>query len=171
MKIDDTHFFRTQVANGQLEKPIATATLKLVNEDNVFAEHFVVMKNLTGPIRGFHFMRQNSVVISTTHGLIYFIHLTMQAKNAEIETSAKHQLVPNHDSTTVPSITTKTVTALFNHQSEWHATGTLTPVGKITEAASLIISHSFSTIFDKKTVQNHYQNGFSTFNREKHTGC
>ena len=71
-KIDDPPNFQIQVANGQLEKPLSTATLKLEIGDNSFAEHFVVMKKLTGPINGLHFMRNNSVVINTTHGLIHF---------------------------------------------------------------------------------------------------
>ena len=50
LKIDDPPNFQIQVANGQLEKPTATATLKFDIGDHIFAEHFVVMKNLTGPI-------------------------------------------------------------------------------------------------------------------------
>ena len=72
LKIDNPPNFQIQVANGQLEKPISTATLKFEIGDNSFAEHFVVMKRLTGPIIGLHFMRNNSVVIDTTHGLIHF---------------------------------------------------------------------------------------------------
>ena len=72
LKIDDPPSFQIQVANGQLEKPLSTATLKFEIGDNSFAEHFVVMKKLTGPITGLHFMRNNSVVIDTTHGLIHF---------------------------------------------------------------------------------------------------
>ena len=53
LKIDDPPNFQIQVANGQLEKPTATATLKFDIGDHIFAEHFVVMKNLTGPIIGF----------------------------------------------------------------------------------------------------------------------
>ena len=49
-KIDDPPSFQIQVAKGQLEKPLATATLKFKIGDNTFAEHFVVMKKLTGPI-------------------------------------------------------------------------------------------------------------------------
>ena len=49
-------------------------------------------------------------------------------------------------------MTTKTITAFVDHPSEWHTTGTVTPVGKFTEAASLLISHSISTIIDKKTA-------------------
>ena len=77
LKTDDSPNFQIQVANGQLEKPTATTTLKFDNGDHIFAEHFVVIKNLTGPIIGLHFMRPNSLVIDTTYGLIHFPHLTM----------------------------------------------------------------------------------------------
>ena len=150
IKIDDAPSFQIQVANGELEKPISTATLKFDIRDNTFAEHFVVMKNLTGPIKGLHFMRYNSVVIDTTQALIHFPHLTMQAENAATETSTKPQPVLIQDNTTVPPMTTKTITAFVDHPSEWHTTGTVTPVRKFTEAASLLISHSISTIIDKK---------------------
>ena len=93
-------------------------------------------------------MRHNSVVIDTTQGLIHLPHLTMQAKNAAIETSAKSQPVPIHDNTTVAPMTTKTIKAFNDHPSEWHTTGTVTPVGKFIEAASLLTSHSISTIID-----------------------
>ena len=100
LKIDDPDNFQIQVANGQLEKPTATATLKFDIGDHIFAEHFVVMKNLTGPIIGLHFMKHNSVVIDTTHGLIYFPHLTMQVKSPSSQASAKPQPVRIHDSMT-----------------------------------------------------------------------
>ena len=47
-------------------------------------------------------------------------------------------------------MTTKTIRAFVDHSSEWNTTGTVTPVEKFTEAASLIISHSMSTIIDRK---------------------
>ena len=150
LKIDDPPNFQIQVANGQLEKPTATATLKSDIGDYIFAEHFVVMKNLTGPIIGLHFMKHNSVVIDTTHGLIQFPYLTMQVKSALSQASAKPQFVLIYDSITIPQMTTKTITAYVDHSSEWNTTGTVSPVGKFTEAASLIISHSMSTIIDKK---------------------
>ena len=80
LKIDDPPNFQIQVAKGQLEKPLATATFNFEIGDNIFTEHFVVMKKLTRPIFGLHFMRNNSVVIDTTHGLIHFPHVTMQVK-------------------------------------------------------------------------------------------
>ena len=72
LKIDDPPNFQIQVANDQLEKPLPTATLKFEIGDIFSAEHGVVMKKLTGPILGLHFMTNNSVVIDTIHGLIYF---------------------------------------------------------------------------------------------------
>ena len=47
-------------------------------------------------------------------------------------------------------MTTRTITAFVNHLSEGNTTGTVTPVEKIIETASLKISHSMSAIFDKK---------------------
>ena len=140
LKIDDP--FQIQVANGQLEKPTATTTRKLDIGDHIFADHFVVMKKLTGPIIGLHFMKHNSVVIDTTHGLIHCPHFTMQVKSASSQASAKPQPVLIHDSITIPQMTTKTITAFVDHSSKWNTTGTLTPVEKFTETASLIISHS-----------------------------
>ena len=48
-KVDDPPNFLVQVANGLIEKVLATTTLKFENGDNSFAEHFVVMKKITGP--------------------------------------------------------------------------------------------------------------------------
>ena len=150
LKIDDPPNFQIQVANGQLEKPTATTTLKFDIGDHISAEHFVVMKNLTGPIIGLHFMRHNSVVIDTTHGLIHFPHLTMEVKSALSQTSVKPQVVLIHDNITIPQMTTKTITAFVDHTSEWNTTGTVTPVEKFTETASLLIFHSMSTKTDRK---------------------
>ena len=128
LKIDDPPNFRIKVANGQLEKPTATTTLKFDIGNNIFAEHSVVTKHMTGPIIGFHFMRHNIVVIDTTHGLSHFPHLTMQVKSALSQTSPKPQVVLIHDRRTIPQLTTKTIKAFVDHVSEWNTTGTVTPV-------------------------------------------
>ena len=148
-KIDDSPNFQIQVANGLLDKPIATATFICDIGDHIFAEHFVVIRNLTGPNIGFHFMRQNSVVIDTTHGLIHFPHLTMKVKRASSRTTEPEAGLI-HDSITVPPMTTKTITAFVDHLSEWNTTGTVTPVEKMTEAESLTTSHSIFTKIDRK---------------------
>ena len=152
LKIDDPPSFQIQVANGQLEKPLSTATLKFEIGDNSFVEHFVVMKKLAGPIFGLHFMRNNSVVIDTTVGLIPFPHLMMQVKTTSNETTTKPQPVITDEALTIPPTTTKTITAFIDHPSKWNTTGTVTPLEKFTETAILLISHSMSTIIDKKTA-------------------
>ena len=62
LKIDEHPKFQIQVANGQLEKPLSTATLMFKIGDNTFAEHFVVLKKLIEPIIGLHFLGNNSIV-------------------------------------------------------------------------------------------------------------
>ena len=91
LKIDDNPNLQIQVVNDQLEKPLSTTTLKFEIGDDIFAEHFVVMKKLTGPMIGLHFTRKNSVVIDKTHGLIHFPHLTMQVERASTETNTRPQ--------------------------------------------------------------------------------
>ena len=107
------------------------------------------MKKITGPKIGLHFMRNNSVVINTTHGLIHFPHLTMQVKTASSETTNKPQPVITDEALTIPPTTTKTITAFIDHPSKWNTTGTVTTLEKFTETASLLISHSMSTINNK----------------------
>ena len=169
LKIDDPPNFQIQVANGQLEKPLSTATLKFEIGDNSFAEHFVVMKKLTGPIIGLHFMRNNSVVIDTTHGLIQFPHLTMQVKTTSSKTTTKPQPVITDEALTTPPKTTKTITAYIDHPSKWNTTGTVTPLEKITETANLLISHSMSTIIDKRIAVRVTNTTGSPYHIKKHT--
>ena len=132
------------------------------------AEHFVVMKKLTGPIIGLHFMRNNSVVIDTTHGLIHFPHLTMQVKTASSETTTKPQPVITEEALTIPP-TTKTITAFIDHPSKWSTTGTVTPLEKFTETASLLISPSMSTIIDKRIAVRVTNKTESPYLIKKHT--
>ena len=106
------------MADGQLEKPIATTLLKFDIGDQILAQQIVVEKNLTGPFIILHFMRHNSVGIETTHGLIHFPHLQMQVEIALSQTSAKPPAVLIHDSITTLQLTTKTMTAFVDHISE-----------------------------------------------------
>ena len=169
LKVDDPPNFQIQEANGQLEKPLSTATLKFEIGDNSFAEQFVVMKKLTGPIIGLHFMKNNSVAIDTTHGLIHFPHLMMQVKTSSSEPTTKPQPVITDEALTIPPTTTKTITAFIDHPSKWNTTGTVTPWEKFTETASLLISHSMSTIFDKRIAVRVTNTTESPYLIRKHT--
>ena len=147
---DDPPIFEIQVANGQFEKPIAKGTPSFDFGGHNFAERSDALNNLTGPNIALHFHGHNSVVVDTTHRLILFPHLTRQIENGASETSAKPQIILLHDSIIVPPVTTKSITGIVDHSWEWNTTGTVTSVEKITEAANLIISHSISSVFDKK---------------------
>ena len=169
LKIDDPPNFQIQVANGQLEKPLSTATLKFELGDKTFAEHFVVMKKLTGPIIGLHFMRSNSVVIETTHALIHFPHMTMQVKTALSETTTKLQPVIADDDMTLTPTTAKTITAFVDHRSKWNTRGTVTPFEKFTATAVLLISHSILTIIEKRVAGRVTKTTESPYLIKKHT--
>ena len=127
------------------------------------------MKKLTGPIIGFHFMRNNSVVFDTTHGLIHFPHLTMQVKTASSETTTKPQPVIIDEALTIPPTTTKTITAFIDHPSKWNTTGTVTPLEKFTETASLLISQSMSTLIDRRIAVGVTNTTKSSYLIKKHT--
>ena len=128
VKIDNPPKFQIPIAIGQLEKPLGTATLKFETGDNMIAEYFVVLKKLTGLVIGLHFMRNNSEVSDTTHGLVGFPHLTMQVKTASSGTTAKPQPDITDDAQKIPPRRTRTIRAFVDHPSEWNTTGTVTPL-------------------------------------------
>ena len=114
-------------------------------------------------------MRNNSVVIDTTHGLIQFHHLTMQVKTASSETTTKPQPVIMDEDLTIPPATTKTTTAFTDHPSKWNTTGTVTPLEQFTETAKLLISRSMSTIIDKRIAVRVTNTTESPYHIKKHT--
>ena len=90
--------------------------------------------------------------VDTTHGLKPFPQLTMQVKTASCETTPTPQPVPTDDALRKPQRTTKRITAFADQPSEWNTTGAVTPVEIFTQEATLLVSHSISTIFDKKVA-------------------
>ena len=114
-------------------------------------------------------MRNNSVVIDTTHCIKHFPHLTMQVKTASSETTTKPQPVITDDALTIPPTTTKIITAFFDHPSKWNTTGIVTLLEKFTETANLLICHSMSTIIDKRIAVRVTNTTESPYPIEKHT--
>ena len=74
----------------------------------------------------------------------------MQVKTASNETATKPQPVITNEALTIPPTTTKTITAFIDYPSKWNTTGTVTPLEKFTETACLLISHSISTVIDRR---------------------
>ena len=95
-------------------------------------------------------MRNNSVVIDTTHGLIQFPHLKMQVELASSERTTKPEPVITYEALTIPPTTTKTITAFIDYPSKWNTSGTVTPLENFTETASVLISYSMSTKINKR---------------------
>ena len=114
-------------------------------------------------------MRNSSVVIDRTHGLIQFPHMTMQVRTASSETTTKQQPVITDDALTMPPTTTKTITAFVDHPSKRKTTGTVTPLEKFRETASLLISHSMSTKIDKRLAVRVTNKTKSPYLIKKHT--
>ena len=127
------------------------------------------MEKVTGPIIELQFKRNNSVVVDTTQGLIHFPQLTMPLKTASSKTTTKPQPVMSDDALTIPPTTTKTITSFADHPSKWNTKGTLTPLEKFTETASLLISHSTWTIIDKRVAARVTNTTESPFLIKKHT--
>ena len=81
------------MVKGHSKKPIAATTVESEFGDSTFAELFVSMKKLAGPIIVLQFMRHKGIEIDTTHGLIHFPLLTKQIKGANSEKSANPNLI------------------------------------------------------------------------------
>ena len=94
----------------------------------------------------------------------------MQVKTASSETNTKPQPVITDEALTKPPTTTKTITAFIDHPSKWNTTGTVTPLEKFTETASLLVSHSISTIIDKKIAVRVTNTTESPYLIKQHTG-
>ena len=164
----DPASFQLQLANGELEKPKPTATLKLHVEVNNFAEKFVQMKELTGLIIGLQYRRHISLVIDTTLGLILFPDLITQVKSAK--SKKKNDRTPTcHQRWLLDKISDDNINehcfrwSLMRKESNVYCD----PLEKFTKTWSFLISHSKSIKFDKKSSHQGDQHKRITLNNEK----
>ena len=97
-------------------------------------------------------MRNNSVVIDTTHGIKQIPHLIMQVRTASNEPNSKSQPVLTDDALKIPPGKSKTITNFGDHPSEWNTRGTVILLWKFMETVNFPFSHSVTTIFDKKVA-------------------
>ena len=93
----------------------------------------------------------------------------MQVKTASSEATTKPQPFITDEALTIPPMTTKTITAFIDHPSKWNTTGTVTSLEKFTETANLLISHSISTIIDKRRAVRVTNTTESPYLIKKHT--
>ena len=99
------------------QKPKRTTALKIDFGNNTFADHFIGMTKLTGQIVALHFMRRNSVVFDTTHGLVHFPYQKMQCKSRNLEGSAKTQPNLSDKNLKVAPKTMKIINVFSDHPS------------------------------------------------------
>ena len=97
-------------------------------------------------------MWHKSVIIETTHGFINFPHLRMQVKRAATYISGIPQAVLPDFSLTILPRKPKKVKALVDHPLDCFTSRTVSPLVKITDTASWLISPSWSTIICQKTA-------------------
>ena len=93
----------------------------------------------------------------------------MQVKTSSNETTTKPQVVITDEALTIPPTTTKAITAFIDYPLKWNTTGTVTPLEKFTETASLLISHSMSTTIDKRIAVRVTNTTESPYLIRKHT--
>ena len=75
--------FQILVANGQLETPKTTVELTFEVGDIEFHDIFIVMDNLTGPIKGLMFSQRNHTVLDLRQRILTFPYFSMQLKSAD----------------------------------------------------------------------------------------
>ena len=83
--------------------------------------------------------------------------------------NTRPQQVITEDALTIRPMTTESITAFNDHPSKWNTTGNLTPLEKFTETAGLPISHSRSTIIDKRIAVRVTITTESPYLNKKHT--
>ena len=93
----------------------------------------------------------------------------MQVKTTSSETTTKPQPVITDEALTIPPTMTKTITAFNDHPSKCNTTGTVTPLEKFRETASLLIYQSMSTIIDKRIAVRVTNKTESPCHIKKHT--
>ena len=87
--------FKLQVANGHIEAPTKTIQLHLEIGNWSFKETFIVATNITGPIHGQTFLKNNSAIQAVSQALLHFTHLIY------VITSDGNDVAPAHHKITV----------------------------------------------------------------------
>ena len=130
------------------------------------------MKKSSGLIKWLHFMRNNSVVMDTTHGLIHYPNLTMPVKSAWSEKTAEHQLVLTDDALTIPPRTTKAITAFcrpFFRKEHNRYCDTIEQVCGNRKSADFPLN--VNKRWQKSSRQSNQYNGITISSQKEHTDC
>ena len=138
-KINDLPIFKIRMAGGLLERLLGTDKLETDIGGQSFADHFVILKNLTRPKIQLHSTAHKGVVFDTTHSPNSFVHFTMQVKRSNSKKVRKPNFSKVMRTWQFPP-DNKTTEAFTDHASEWITSYW----DKAIESESLLFCHSIS---------------------------
>ena len=143
--------FQIMVANGQLEMPKATVELKFEVGDIEFHELFIVMDNLTGPIKGLMFLQRNHTVLDMRQGILNFPYFSMQLKTADHKYSNVLEPILNPCDITIPPNDRVTIRTQSHIYSEFNVTGILQPSDTLHEEDDVTFCPGIVTLSEGNT--------------------
>ena len=141
--------FKLQVANGDIETPTKTIILQFEIGDWNSKETFIVAKQLTGPILGLTFLKNNSAILDVSQGLLHFPHLTYSIGTDEYTRNRKLYKVQIKNPHTIPPETMQTITSYTDISSSIDTIGVINPATNHCSGDPLVAS-SISTASNRK---------------------
>ena len=144
--------FKIQYANTELEKALATYTMKFNIGDYTFEETFIIMTKASFPIIGLAFLRKHSAILDTAQGTIDFpqIQITLALKDEKQKCNPKPITVKTEEKHTIPAQSTRIINASITVSTDHPITGTIQPLPQYDENAKLIIAPAITTARDKR---------------------
>ena len=146
--------FKIQYANTELEKALATYTMRFKIGDYTFEETFIIMTKTSYPIIGLAFLRKHSSILDTTQGTIDFpqIQITLALKDEMQKCNPKPITIKTEEKHTIPAQATRTIHASITVSNDHPITGTIQALLQFDENAKLIVVHAITTARDKRVA-------------------
>ena len=149
---DDPPHYQTQETNGRLEKPIVRITLKIDSGDITFSSYFVVM-NKTNRANQWDALHETQQCTHSPDEAAFAV-LVWRGKSEALIVRKKNKIrtclqrwQPDNSRDD-----NKKTNAFVDQAWEWKTKGIVTPLEKLTETATSMISHSMATIIDEKVT-------------------
>ena len=146
--------FKIQYANTELEKALATYTMRFKIGNYTFEETFIIMTKTSYPIIGLAFLRKHSSILDTTQGTIDFpqIQITLALKDEMQKCNPKPITIKTEEKHTIPAQATRTIHASITVSNDHPITGTIQALLQFDENAKLIVVHAITTARDKRVA-------------------
>ena len=144
--------FKIQYANTELEKVVATYTMKFKIGDYTFEATFIILTKTSYPIVGLAFLRKHSAILDTAQGTMDLpkiqitLALTDEMQNSKpitIKTEGKH---------TIPAQATHIIHASITVSNDHPITGSVQLLPQFDETAKLMVAPVIPTARDKRVA-------------------